>query len=119
MCCMPRAVLLRASAKPICSGTAGVKGPAQNVTMATHAVHHQGLTMSAIAAHTTSGDQNMPSASSSHGALCQHHRSALRTRSRITFYNVLCGGAGVRRLAVGVVCVTLCLLGRALGSVSG
>lgn len=104
-----------ASAKPICSGTAGVNGPAQNVTMATHAVHHQGLTMSAIAAHTISGDQNILSASSSHGALCQHHRSALRTRSRITFYNVLCGGAGVRRL---VLCV-ISLLRRALGSVSG
>lgn len=80
MCVMPEAPPLSAPAKAICSGIAGVNGPAQKAMIAVHAVQYHGLTMSANTPHTITGDQNMISLSSNHTMLCPHHRSALRRR---------------------------------------
>lgn len=80
MCVMPEAAPLSAPAKAICSGIAGVNGPAQKAMTPAHAVQYHGLTMSASTAQTITGDQNMISLSSNHTMLCPHHRSALHRR---------------------------------------
>ena len=49
-------------ARPICKGTAGVKGPAQKIIMAVNKVHHHSLIVNANMPVTTQGDQNINSA---------------------------------------------------------
>lgn len=73
-----------ARAKPICNGTAGVNGPAQNSIIALVTVQYHGFITNAKIAVTMTGDQNINSAIITHRIM-----SLVRTFALNHFHKLL------------------------------